>query len=100
MRFSSSALLMPHRFSSALRLPSLLLPRPSLTPGSGQSRIDTLHDDGAFELSENATHLKHRPAGRCGRVDGLLVQIKVTIETDQVLQTAAEPVNRPKLQSY
>jgi hypothetical protein len=28
------------------------------------------------------------------------VQIKVTIETDQVLQTAAEPVNRPKLQSY
>jgi len=32
MRVSSSALLTPQRSSSALRSPSFLLPRPSLTP--------------------------------------------------------------------
>ena len=79
MRFSSSALLMPQRFSSALRSPSFLLPRPSFTPlALALARINALHDHGAFELGEDATHLKHRPARWGGRVDRLLVQIQVT----------------------
>ena len=48
--------------------------------GPRQPGIDALHDHCALELGEDATHLKHCPARWGGRVDGLLVQIQMTIE--------------------
>src|SRR5262249_36756715 len=45
--------------------------------GPRQPRINALHDHSAFELREDAAHLKHRPARWGSRVDRLLVQIQV-----------------------
>jgi hypothetical protein len=74
---------MPQRSSSALRSPSFLLPRPSLTPlalALASPRVDALHDHGALELGKDATHLEHGLARGRGRIDGLLVKVQVAVE--------------------
>jgi hypothetical protein len=47
--------------------------RPTLLAAASELG-DPLADHAAFEFSEDAAHLKHRPAQRCTRVERLLVQ--------------------------
>ena len=54
-RFSSSALVMPHRSSSALHAPSLRLPRPSLTPCALAPGIDAPDNHRPHPLDRSAS---------------------------------------------
>jgi hypothetical protein len=74
MRFSSSALHAPALFICAPLVAATELD--ALGFGPRQPGIDALNDHGALKLGENAAHLKHGPARRGGRVDGLLVQYR------------------------
>jgi hypothetical protein len=74
-----------------------------LTPfglGPRQPRVDALHDHGALELCKDAAYLEHGLARRSGRIDRLLMQVQIAVKglkliqkLDQVLETAAKPVN-------
>jgi hypothetical protein len=69
--------------------------------GPRKARTDSFLDHAALELGEHPQHLKHRLAGRRGRVEALLVQEEIDAECvqfreDQVLQAAAEPVDGPR----
>ena len=70
IRFSISALLIPQRFSSSLRAPSLRLPRPSFTPcalARFRPAFTRPDDHRALELGEHAAHLEHgAPRWRAG----------------------------------
>jgi hypothetical protein len=77
--------------------------------GPRQPGIYPLHDHGALELGEDATYLKHRPARRGGRVDGLLVQRnsaqrqgiapEFNQERAEGLSRFVEPMGRPMTSS-
>ena len=62
---------------------------------------DTFADHRALKLGKHAEHLKHRAAGRCGRVEPLLMQIQIDtfsvqfLQHPQILQAAAQPVDGP-----
>jgi hypothetical protein len=81
-------------------------PRPpepfSFALGPRQASTDSFLDHGALELGKHAHHLKHRLTGRRSGVEPLLMQEQVDAkgmqlrqEGDQVLQAAAEPIDRP-----
>jgi hypothetical protein len=74
----------------------------AVRPRPRKTRPYSLLDHGPFKLRENAQHLKQRFSSRSGRVEALLMQIKVDLErmdfceeADQVLQRPAEPINTP-----
>src|SRR5215467_11898842 len=74
----------------------------TLTPGPGEASTDSFRNHRPLKLGKHAQHLKHRLAGGCRGVEALLAQEQVDLqrvqlgqETDQVLQTAAQPVHRP-----
>ena len=52
--------------------------------GSSNAGIHPLTDHCALELGEHAHHLKHRLAGRCRRVDSLLMQEQVDAQAVQL----------------
>ena len=63
---------------------------------------DSFLDDRVLELSKDAKHLEHGPAGRGGRVEALLMQKQIDLErmelgqeADEVLQAAAQPIDIP-----
>jgi hypothetical protein len=45
----------------------------ALLYGPLEARMDSLADHAALKLGKSARHLKHELAGRCGRVDRLLI---------------------------
>ena len=60
-------------------------------------------DHAPLELGEDATHLKHGPASRGGRVQGLLMQVEVdacrldfTEKANKVLKAATQAVHGPR----
>jgi hypothetical protein len=70
--------------------------------GPGEPGTDTFLDHGPLKLGKDPHHLEHSRTGRGGRIDPLLVQIKVDPERMnfgqkgyQVLQGPAEPIDRP-----
>jgi hypothetical protein len=74
----------------------------SFTSSPRKPGADSFCNHRPFEFGKHAQHLKHRLAGGCRGVEALLAQEQVDLqrvqlgqETDQVLQTAAQPVHRP-----
>jgi hypothetical protein len=89
------------RFSSSAGIDRPAQPFPFAT-GPRQPSADSFLDHRPLELGEDAHHLKHRLAGRRGRVDSPLVQEQVDLERMQLrqerhklLQAAAEAMHRP-----
>jgi hypothetical protein len=54
-----------------------------LKPGA-----DSLPDHAALEFGEGPGNLKHQPSGRCGRVNGLLVEVQIDATSLQRLDSA------------
>ena len=74
----------------------------AIGPRPCQACIDAIHDHAALELGEDATHLEHGTARRCGRIERLPMQVQVTAhrlqlahEANQILKAAAQPIDRP-----
>jgi hypothetical protein len=74
----------------------------SFTSGPRKPGADSFCNHRPFEFGKHAQHLKHRLASGRRGVGALLAQEQVDLqrvqlgqETDQVLQTAAQPVHRP-----
>ena len=60
-----------------------------------QTSHDTLPDHGAFKLGKHAEHLKHRAAGRCGRVETLLLQVEIGALGVKILEDRQQVRQRP-----
>jgi len=78
-------------------------PQPfSQSSGPCQAGLDPFLNHRSFEFGEYRAHLKHRlPGGRRG-VNPLCVQVQINVfrvdlvqETRQMLQGAAQPIDRP-----
>ena len=78
-------------------------PRLAFRPRSLQTSLNALHDHAPFELREDSKHLKEESASWGGGVDALLVEVEVSMfavevveEGHEVLQAAAQPIDRPR----
>jgi hypothetical protein len=76
--------------------------RDALRLGPRKASVDPLTDHLPFEFGEDTAHLNHGTTGRRRGVERLLVELQVTAhrlqftgEADEVLKTAAEPVDAP-----
>jgi hypothetical protein len=74
----------------------------TLRAGPGDARAHALLYERALELGEDAEHLEHGSSGRRRGVEALLVEVEIAAdgvqlveETDEILQRAAEAIDRP-----
>ena len=77
--------------------------RLALRPGPCQASLHAILDHRALKLGEDAHHLEHGLAGGRARIDALLMEIQIALESvqfaekaHQILEAASQAINGPR----